>query len=70
MAANPSETMQELMKKRVYLLVTIFSDTFDYLVVLKAIRGLTKAPILIMKHQYAGAEIIAAIAAGADEYIQ
>lgn len=54
-----------------YLLVAIFSDgSEDYLALLKLIRGLTKAPIIVMKHQYDGAEKVAAIEAGADEYIE
>lgn len=69
MVDDISEAIQELTKSHSYMLVAIFSDTSDYLVVLKAIRGLTKAPILIMKHQYDGAEKIAAIEAGADEYL-
>lgn len=70
MVADSSEAIRELTKNRYYLLVAIFSDTQDYLSALKIIHGLTKAPILVMKHQYDGAEKIAAIEAGADEYIQ
>lgn len=53
-----------------YLLVAVFSDTPDFLASLKILRSLTKAPILVMRHQYDGTEKIAAIEAGADEYIQ
>lgn len=70
MAADLPEAVQELTKSHDYMLVAIFSDTSDYLAALNVIRDLTKAPILIMKHQYDGTEKIAAIEAGADEYIQ
>lgn len=70
MAPDLSAAIHELTKCCDYLLVAIFSDTQDYLSALKIIHGLTKAPILVMKHQYAGVEKIASIEAGADEYIQ
>lgn len=70
MTANVSEAIEELSRHNAYLLVAIFSDSTDYLSPLNIIRSLTKAPILILKHQYDGAEKIAAIEAGADEYIQ
>lgn len=70
MAANLTETVGELAQQNDYLLVAIFSDTSDYLPSLKLLRSLTQAPIIVMKHQYDGAEKIAAIEAGADEYIQ
>lgn len=70
MATDYAEAINELAKQDVYLLIAIFSDTSDFLSHLKMLRSLTKAPILVMKHQYDGAEKIAAIEAGADEYIQ
>lgn len=70
MAADSSEALLELAKNHDYLLVAIFSNTPDYLAALKIIRSLTKAPILVMKHLYDGAEKITAIEAGADEFIQ
>ena len=70
MAAYMQEGICELSKKHDYLLLAIFSDSSDYLPPLKIMRSLTKAPILVMKHRYDGAEKIAAIEAGADEYIQ
>ena len=70
MAASPSEAIGELAKWNEYLLVALFSDTPDFLASLKILRSLTKAPILVMRHQYDGVEKIAAIEAGADEYIQ
>ena len=70
MESTLPEAIRELSKKNHYLLVAIFSDNTDYLIPLKIIRGLTKVPILIMKHRYDGAEKIAAIEAGADEFIQ
>lgn len=70
MAASPSEAIGELAKWNEYLLVALFSDTPDFLASLKILRSLTKVPILVMRHQYDGVEKIAAIEAGADEYIQ
>ena len=64
------EALVELSKEHNYLLVAIFSDNIDYLSALHLIRGLTKAPLLILKHQYNGEEKITVIDAGADEYIQ
>lgn len=69
-AANFTEGINLLAKQNDYLLIAIFADTSDFLSHLKILRGLTKAPILVMTHQYDGAEKIAAIEAGADEYIQ
>lgn len=60
MMASPSEAIGELAKWNEYLLLAS----------LKILRSLTKAPILVMRHQYDGTEKIAAIEAGADEYIQ
>ena len=62
--------IRELSQNHVYLLVAIFSDGDDFLTGLSAIRSLTHAPILIMKHRYNGAEKVAALEAGADEYIE
>ena len=70
MAADMQEGIRELSKKHDYLLLAIFSDSPDYLSLLKIMRSLTKAPILVMKHCYDGVEKIAAIEAGADEYIE
>lgn len=70
MEATMPAAIQELSKNSDYLLVAIFSDGTEYFTPLKVIRGLTKAPILILKHQYVGAEKVAAIEAGADEYIE
>lgn len=70
MAADTSEAVALLSKGNNFLLVIIFSDDPDYLNPLKTLRCLTKAPILMLRHRYDGTEKIAAIAAGADEYIQ
>lgn len=70
MAADMTEALHALSKRNDFLLVAIFSDTTDYIAFIKIIRELTSAPILIMKHQYDGAEKIAALEAGADEYIE
>lgn len=69
-AANFTEAISELSKGNDYLLIAIFSDVAICLTNLKLIRSLTKAPILVLKHQYDGAEKVAAIEMGADEYIQ
>lgn len=68
--ADMQEAISELTNNYCYLLVAIFSDKNDYLPFLKIMRKLTKAPIMILKHMYDGLEKIAAIEAGADEYIQ
>lgn len=70
MATDFAEAINELAKQNDYLLIAIFSDTSDFLSHLKMLRSLTKAPILVMKHQYDGTEKITAIESGADEYIQ
>ena len=70
MEADISEAIRELSGNSDYLLVAIFSDNTDYLALLKIMRELTQVPVLILKHQYDGAEKVAAIEAGADEYIQ
>lgn len=72
MEAGTSEAILELSKHNHhsrYMLVSIFSKDTDYLASLKVIRGLTEAPILIIKNKYDGTEKIRAVEAGADEYI-
>lgn len=64
------EAASELSRYTDYLLITIFSEGQEYLPALKVIRGLTKAPILVLNRQYDSAEKTAAIKAGADEYIK
>lgn len=56
MAANLTEAVGELAQQNDYLLIAIFSDTSDYLPSLKLLRSLTRAPIIVMKHRYDGAE--------------
>lgn len=70
MAADLSAAAAWLAKQNHFLLVILFSDAPDFLHPLKILRSLTKAPVLVMRHQYDGAEKVAAIEAGADEYIQ
>ena len=70
MASDMLEAIEELSKDNHYLQVAIFSEDRDFLPNLKILRGLTKAPIIVMKQHYDGTEKIAAIEAGADEYIQ
>ena len=64
------EVACELSRNTDYLLVIIFSDGQEYLTSLKLTRGLTNAPIMVLNRQYDSAEKIAAIKAGADEYIK
>ena len=67
---NTSQALCEISKRSDYLLIVIFPDDSNYLKDLSMIREYTKAPILVITAQYKGAEKIAAIKAGADEYIQ
>ena len=67
---NTSQALCEMSKEDNYLLIVIFPDDYGYLKDLSVIREYTTAPILIIATQYEGAEKIAAIEAGADEYIQ
>lgn len=64
------EAAGELSGNTDYLLIIIFSDGQEYLLSLKIIRGLTKAPVLVVNRQYDSTEKTAAIKAGADEYIR
>ena len=64
------EASSELSGNTEYLLVIIFSDGEEYLSSLKIIRGLTKAPVLVVDRQYDSTEKTAAVKAGADEYIK
>ncbi len=52
-----------------YLLVDIFAEDKECLAHIKMLRGLTEAPILVVRSGYDGMEKILAIEAGADEYI-
>lgn len=64
------QATSELTQSNRYLLIIILAEGFDILEVIESIRKLTNIPVLIMKEQYDGNEKIAAIRAGADEYIQ
>ena len=64
------EASSELSGNTEYLLVIIFSDGKEYLSSLKIIRGLTKAPVLVVDRQYDSTEKTAAVKAGGDEYIK
>ena len=68
--SDVGEAAGELSENTDYLLVILFSDGQEYLLSLKIIRGLTKAPILVVNRQYDSTEKTAAIKAGADEYIK
>lgn len=63
------EAIEALTREGDYILVAIFLRHSDSLSHLKTIRILTNAPIIILKEKYSGAEKIAVIEAGADEYI-
>lgn len=64
-----SGAVRELLDHNDYQLVILFCGKGDFLALLEVIRGLTKAPILVIRPQYDGGEKILAIDAGADEYI-
>ena len=68
--SDVNDAAGELSGNTDYLLIIIFSDGQQYLSPLKIIRGLTKAPILVLDRQYDSREKTAAIKAGADEYIK
>ena len=68
--SDVGEAAGELSGNTDYLLVIIFSDGQEYLLSLKIIRGLAKAPVLVVNRQYDSTEKTAAIKAGADEYIK
>ena len=68
--SGAGEASSELSGNTEYLLVIIFSDGKEYLSSLKIIRGLTKAPVLVVDRQYDSTEKTAAVKAGADEYIK
>lgn len=68
--SGAGEAAGELSGNTDYLLIIIFSDGQQYLPPLKIIRGLTKAPILVLDRQYDSTEKTAAIKAGVDEYIK
>lgn len=70
MAESMPEAILELSNHGHYLLVAIFSENAEYLDSLKIIRGMVKAPVLVVRRGYNGPEKILAIEAGADEYIR
>ena len=64
------EATEELVAKNNYLLIIIFPETKWILEDIRTIRSLTGAPVLVLADKYDGAEKIASLEAGADEYIQ
>lgn len=68
--SDAGEAAGELSGNKKYLLVIIFSDGQEYLSSLKIIRGMTKAPVLVLDQQYGSTKKTAAVRAGADEYIK
>lgn len=69
MVSSMQKAINLLATDNSFLLIAIFSDQDDYISQLPLLRSMTRLPILIMKSEYDGAEKIAAIKAGADEYI-
>ena len=70
MLSDMIEAIKELVEENSYLLVVLSVSCSVDLRQLKVIRRLTQAPVLVMSEKYDGVEKIAAIEAGADEYIQ
>lgn len=64
------EAIEMLAIKIDCLIVVVSMHNTDKLAHINAIRVLTNAPIIALKEDYIGAEKIAVIEAGADEYIQ
>lgn len=60
---------QRLSRNNSYLLIIIFWQLSDDIILLKNIRNLTNVPILVLKEKYDGSEKISLIEAGADEYL-
>lgn len=70
MAADFAEALLELQKNNNFLLIVLFLNNKDILEEIRILRSLTEIPILVIRQQYDGIEKIAAIEAGADEYIK
>lgn len=62
--------VEALERKNDYLIVMLFLDSQDILDYIKVLRVLTGVPVLVLRDRYDSAEKLAAINAGADEYIQ
>ena len=69
-AGDIQEAVGELAVKNKYLLIIICPKTKWSLEHIRTIRSLTGAPVLVLADKYDGAEKIASLEAGADEYIQ
>lgn len=69
MAASLAEAVGELAGEGCFLLVLVYGG-MDILEAVRIIRNLTNVPVLVLREEYDGAEKIAAIEAGADEYIR
>lgn len=65
-----SDVVKILAEENNFMIVIIFLHSESELHYIQIIRTLTSAPILVLKEKYVGAEKIAAIEVGADEYIQ
>ncbi len=64
-----AEAVGELAGGECFLLVLVYGG-MDILEAVRIIRNLTNVPVLVLQENYDGAEKIAAIKAGADEYIR
>ena len=67
--ASLAEAVGELVGGDCFLLVVLYGRG-DILETVRAVRSLTDTPILVLREVYDGTEKIAAIEAGADEYIR
>ena len=67
--ASLAEAVGELVGGDCFLLVLVYGG-IDILEAVRIIRNLTNVPVLVLQEEYDGAEKIAAIKAGADEYIR
>ena len=69
MVESLAEAVGELVGGDYFLLVMVCGG-INILEAVRIIRGLTNVPVLVLQEEYDGAEKIAAIEAGADEYIR
>ena len=67
--ASLTEAEGALVGEDCFLLVLVYGG-IDILEAVRIIRNLTDVPVLVLQEEYNGAEKIAAIKAGADEYIR
>lgn len=70
LAEDMAGAVEALERNKDYHIVMLFLDGQDILDHIKVIRVLTRVPVLVLRDRYDSAEKLAAINAGADEYIQ